>query len=217
MKNKYWLIGTLVGLLITVLQPVNQVAEALVHFRYAEVGGIAIAMPLNHETETAVETIEPQPDTTDQHKDQSMSFDLTDPQIGMMIAGYRVSSLQGPRLHPVHNVWRNHNGLDLATPAATPLFAPGKIEVTCHYDSGGGGGYYAQFLFRDMLWQTLHLTKNTCVAGGHELGWQFAQTGNSGVGTNAHLHLQLRHPTERWFIKVKKGHAEAILIQQGGN
>lgn len=198
---------------ILFVQPVNQTVEALVHFGYAEVGGVAVAIPLDHETEEVPVTVEPEePVTTNS---ASPSFDLTDPVIGMNIAGYRVSSLQGPRLHPVHKVWRQHNGLDLATPTGTPLFAPGKIEVTCHYDSGGGG-YFAQFLFANMLWQTLHLRPNTCIAGGHEKGWKFAETGSSGVGTAAHLHLQLRHPTERWFIKVKKGHAEAILIQQGG-
>lgn len=195
------------------LQPANRIVESLLHHGYTKAGFIEISMPLDHVTDQPVETVEPTPVET---QSQPEGFDLTDPVVGMDIAGYKVTSLQGPRLHPVHGTWRNHNGLDLGTPTGTPLFANGDIEVTCHYDSGGGG-YFAQWEHAGMLWQALHLKPNTCKPGGYKPGWKFAETGSSGVGTAAHLHLQLRHPTERWFVKVKKGHVNSILVQQGGN
>jgi murein DD-endopeptidase MepM/ murein hydrolase activator NlpD len=199
--------------LIAVGSPATNVIEALFHHGYAEVGNVAIALPLQHQTDEPVKTEEPE--KIEAPTSKGAGFDLTDPVIGMDIAGYKVTSLQGPRRSPCRGCSRYHNGLDIGTPTGTPLFAPGNIEVTCHYDSGGGG-YYAQWVYAGMLWQPLHLKANTCKPGSHKLGSKIAETGATGRGTGAHLHLQLRHPTERWFIKVKKGHAKAILIQQGG-
>jgi murein DD-endopeptidase MepM/ murein hydrolase activator NlpD len=207
-----WIVGTPCAAVIF-LNPANHVVEALVHHGYTEVGMIKVSMPVDYDTEEPQVVVEPETIQPSSTPDQ-VTFDLTEPTIGMDIGGYKVTSLQGPRKSPCPGCSTQHRGLDVGTPSGTPLFAPGKIEVTCHYDSGGGG-YFAQFVFANMLWQSLHLKANTCVAGGHEKGWKFAETGNTGRGSGPHLHLQLRHPTERWFIKVKKGHAEAILIQQG--
>lgn len=208
---KYKIISAIVCISIILFQPANQFVEAFVHFGYAKAGFIEISMPVDHETEQPQETNEPKVVET---VAQPAGFDLTDPYIGQTIAGYRVTSLQGPRRSPCAGCSSHHNGLDLGTPIGTPLFAPGKIEVTCHVDSGGGG-HFAQFHYADMLWQSLHLKAGSCKPGGYNLGEQFAQTGNTGRGTGAHLHLQLRMQ-DRSFIKVKTGHAQVLLTQQGG-
>lgn len=191
--------------------PTAKFSEAIVYHGYAKAGVIEVSIPVLYETEEPQVTIEPV--VNQEQTPEPVQFNLTDPYVGQIIAGYRVSSLQGPRRSPCAGCSSHHNGLDVATPIGTPLYAPGKIEVVCKVDSGGGG-HYAEFLFADMLWQSLHLKANSCKPGGYEKGWKFAETGNTGRGTGAHLHLQLRIPSNRSFVKVKTGHAEAILIQQ---
>jgi hypothetical protein len=94
--NRYWLMSTVVCLLVWVVQPANQVVESLWHFGYTEFGGVAIAMPVNYETEEPQETtepedIEPEPDV------HVPVFDLSDVHKGQRLAGgYIVTSLQGP-------------------------------------------------------------------------------------------------------------------------
>ena len=197
--------------MIVFVHPVNRFFEAIIYHGYAKAGVVEVSIPLLFETDTAQPTVEPVDVET---VAQPAGFDLTDPVKGMNIGGYPVTSLQGPRNAPCSGCSTFHNGVDSGTPSGTPLFAPGKIEVVCKYE--GGGGYYAEFVHADMLWQTLHLTRDTCRPGGHELGWVFARTGATGRGSGPHLHTQLRSLQDRSFIKVKKGHIEVLLVQQGG-
>jgi murein DD-endopeptidase MepM/ murein hydrolase activator NlpD len=196
-------------------QPANQAIEALVHHGYMKTGFIEISLPLDHDTENIQETVQPQDVvvTPDVHVP---SFDLSDVQKGQSLAGgFIVTSLQGPRVHPVHGTVRHHNGVDVALSGqgGEPLFAPEVVDVVCKVDSGGGG-HYAEFGYSGMYWQLLHLQAGSCVAGRHKKGSVIGRIGNTGTGTGSHLHLQLRQP-DRSFISVKKGHLEAVLVQQG--
>jgi murein DD-endopeptidase MepM/ murein hydrolase activator NlpD len=211
MKNKYWLIGTLVGLLITVLQPVNQVAEALVHFRYAEVGGIAIAMPGSEAPESddipaeVEQVVEP-------HR---ADFDLTRPYKGQVIGDGRVTSTQGKRPPPCPGCSTQHRGVDWAKSreGGEPLYAPGKVEVVCKFQANGAG-HYAQFNYQGMRWMVFHMMPNTCVPGGHERGWIIGRVGRSGNVSGVHAHIELRGPRNEELL-VGTGHVHAIVVQNG--
>ena len=101
---------------------------------------------------------------------------------GDRVAGYEVSSdYDLARVHPVRGTIEPHYGIDVATPIGTKLIAPSEIAVRCWYDSKGGGEVA---VVNDEV-QLLHLS--TCVAGTHNPGDTFALTGESGLGTGAHL------------------------------
>jgi hypothetical protein len=51
----------------------------------------------------------------------------------------RVTSLFGPRVHPVTGGHRHHDGLDLAAPAGTPIRAAGAGVVSFAGQQGGYG------------------------------------------------------------------------------
>ena len=115
---------------------------------------------------------------------------------GDRIAGYEVSSpFDLNRTHPVTGEVRPHWGFDLATPVGAPVYAVGKmgdkVSVKCWEDPGGGGtvitmdvpGLGGQA-------QVLHLSK--CVGTGqYQAGQIVAATGNSGVSTGPHAHIEL--------------------------
>ena len=101
---------------------------------------------------------------------------------GDEVAGFKVSSgYDLARVHPIRGTVEPHYGVDLATPIGTKLIAPTTIEVRCWYDTKGGG----EVAVVDEEVQLLHLS--TCVAGNHSPGETFALTGDSGLGTGAHL------------------------------
>ena len=101
---------------------------------------------------------------------------------GDRVAGYEVRSAYDlARVHPVKGTVEPHYGIDVATPIGTKLIAPSEIAVRCWYDINGGGEVA---VVNDEV-QLLHLS--TCVAGRHAPGDTFALTGESGLGTGAHL------------------------------
>lgn len=218
--SKAKLVSSILSGSVILFNPANRAVEALVHHGYTEVGGVEISMPLLHETEEVVETVEvteianTNPNPTEP---EWIDYDLTKPTKGMKVLDGTVTSPQGWRTHPVYGTRRMHNGVDWAKSknGGEPLYAPGKIEVECLVDNGGGG-HYALFFHNQMWWQLLHLQPGSCVPGGHEKGWVIGKIGSSGIGTGPHLHLGLRHPDypkNRTFLHVGVGHLEAVLKQ----
>ncbi len=105
---------------------------------------------------------------------------------GDRIAGYEVSSdYDLARVHPVTGTIEPHSGIDIATPTGTKLIAPTVIEVRCWYDTNGGGEVAEVSPAVGEPMKMLHLS--TCVDGHYKPGDIFALTGNSGLGTGAHL------------------------------
>ena len=110
---------------------------------------------------------------------------------GDRVAGYEVrSGYDLARVHPVRGTVEPHYGVDVATPVGTQLIAPSEISVRCWYDSNGGGEVA---VVNDEV-QLLHLS--TCVSGRHNPGDTFALTGESGLGTGAHLDARRADKTE---------------------
>lgn len=215
-----WIVGTPCAAVIF-LNPANHFIEALVHHGYTEAGMIKISMPMP-ESDTPVETVEVTdiPSVAEAHQEE-VSFDLSTPYIGQQIGSGIVTSDQGPRTRPCPSCSAYHNGVDWADSreGGEPLYAPGKVEVACkaQRNSSGaltGAGYYAEFQHQNMLWQLMHLQKDSCVAGGHEKGWVIGRVGTTGSSTGNHLHLSLRGPN-REFLKVGTGHVAAVVVKPG--
>jgi len=213
MSTRYWLIGTLAGVLVIFLQPANQIVEALVHHGYAEVGGIAIAMPGSSATQEQASIDIPV--AQESVELQRADFDMTRPYRGQIIGDGRVTSTQGPRRAPCAGCSTQHRGVDWAnsTTGGEPLYAPGKVEVVCKFQAKGAG-HYAQFNYQGMRWMVFHMQPNTCVPGGHERGWIIGRVGRSGNVSGVHAHIELRGSrNEELFVGT--GHVKAIVVQNG--
>jgi murein DD-endopeptidase MepM/ murein hydrolase activator NlpD len=102
-----------------------------------------------------------------------------------------ITSEFGMRLHPVHGVWKLHAGTDFAATVGTPLRAAsdGVVSKVTWYGGGGlivvvdhAGGVQTWFL---------HLSQVLVKPGDVVTGGQvIALSGNTGVGTGAHFHLE---------------------------
>ena len=121
--------------------------------------------------------------------------------VGSTVGGYRVTSGYGPRRSPCPGCSSIHPGIDVATPAGTPLYAPGDVTVSCK--SEAAGGHYAEFEYQGMTHQWLHLQPGTCKAGTITKGQQFAATGASGRGTGAHLDYRVKHQGQRVYPPIE--------------
>ena len=122
------------------------------------------------------------------------------PATGDTVAGYRVSDEYGIRpFHPVTGVPNvPHNGVDLAMPAGTPIYAVGKAgdtaEIKCWWDIDGGGWVVNQTAdsYPGYTFQSLHMSETGCINGMAKAGDKIAYSGNSGVGTGAHYDFRVK-------------------------
>jgi len=111
----------------------------------------------------------------------------------LRIKKINITSGFGNRVHPVTGKAKMHNGVDIACPVGTPVLSPVAAIVTnVFYDDKFGGGHTV--ILRDMInddrYGFCHLQKATCKIGDIiQQGQEIARSGNSGVGTGAHLHF----------------------------
>ena len=108
-----------------------------------------------------------------------------------------LSSLFGPRLHPVTHKPGNHSGIDIPAPSGTPIYAA-KSGVVIHAAKGTGGywsyGNYVIVSHSDGT-STLyaHMSRIGCKQGqtvkqGDVIGY----VGTTGRSTGNHLHFEVR-------------------------
>lgn len=126
--------------------------------------------------------------------------DIVTPTTGEVVAGFEVTDEYGIRpFHPVTgqpNV--PHNGVDLATPIGTPIYAVGKTgdetNVRCWWDVDGGGWVVNQTAesFPGYVFQSLHMSENGCRQGKSKAGEVIAYSGNSGLGTGEHYDFRVK-------------------------
>ncbi len=112
----------------------------------------------------------------------------------------------GMRLHPILNVKRMHEGIDIITDVGTKVYAAGKGVVE---SVGYRGGYgLAVEIDHGFGYKTIyaHLS-SALVKEGQKVsrGDLIAKSGNSGLSTGPHLHYEVLHngvkqnPTEFFF------------------
>jgi murein DD-endopeptidase MepM/ murein hydrolase activator NlpD len=130
------------------------------------------------------------------------------PKVGETVAGYRVTSGYGPRAKPCPQCSSYHPAIDVGTPVGTPLYSVAETTVKCWQDANGGGlvGEYA--IANNKIVQLLHLSD--CKPGKAKAGEVIGKSGNSGIGTGAHLDIRLKPrsvipPTElvEWTLTGK--------------
>ena len=113
------------------------------------------------------------------------------------IDNFKITSPFGERVHPITKEKKMHNGIDIAMPEGTKLYAPTSGIVGVFSDPKGYGNYISldavteqgtrvQFIFA-------HLQKALVNSGDKVIEFQeIALSGNTGASTGAHLHLGLK-------------------------
>lgn len=117
-----------------------------------------------------------------------------------MGATMRISSPYGPRIHPVTGQSHFHNGVDIAAPTGTPVYAVSAGRVVRIDRDGEGKGTLNgnAVLYREsdpeggLLWAYLHLD-TVAVQDGQTLqrGQLLGTIGSTGRSTGPHLHLMV--------------------------
>ena len=105
-----------------------------------------------------------------------------------------VSSLYGMRKHPRYGTWRKHEGVDLAAPTGTPVYATGNAVVReARWRNGYGNlielnhgfGYKTRYA---------HLSARFVKPGDKVTrGQVIGEVGNTGVSSGPHLHYEVRY------------------------
>ncbi|MDR3114063.1 MAG: M23 family metallopeptidase [Treponema sp.] len=109
------------------------------------------------------------------------------------LRNYRLTSRFGMRVNPVTGVLRNHNGLDLAAPQGTEVYAVQAGVVT----EIGEDPIYGKYIIirHGNNWVSLygHLSKiDTVLRKPVESGSLIGRVGSTGQSTGPHLHFELR-------------------------
>lgn len=101
-----------------------------------------------------------------------------------------LSSPFGPRLHPIHKTWKNHNGVDIPANGGTPIIAvmDGEVIIAKYSSSYGnytaiahGNGYVSLYAHCSSL--------NVSVGDKVNAGQTIAKVGTTGWSTGNHLHF----------------------------
>lgn len=131
-----------------------------------------------------------------------------------------VSSLYGMRMHPRYGTWRMHEGIDLAAPIGTIVYATGNAVVSyAGWQRGYGNlielnhgfGYKTRYGHLDEIY--------VCDGDSVTRGQVIAAVGNTGVSSGPHLHYEVRFRNQtvnpiHYFNKDMSPEAYLELMQQ---
>lgn len=108
-----------------------------------------------------------------------------------------ITSPFGERIHPITGVRTFHNGVDIAIPIGTSLYTPveGKVTTATYSDTAG----YYLIITTDDGWSVKYMHMDSlAVSAGDAIkkGDFVGYSGNTGQSTGAHLHLEIRNPSD---------------------
>jgi len=111
----------------------------------------------------------------------------------MPLDAARLSSSYGMRSHPVLGGHRRHNGVDLAAPTGTPVYAPADGLVSRADAFGSYGNYISLEHGGDLQTRFGHLSGFAVSAGERvSKGQLIGYVGTTGRSTGPHLHYEVR-------------------------
>ena len=111
------------------------------------------------------------------------------------VSGYTLTSPFGMRVHPVLGYARMHNGIDMACPQGTPIYATRAGTVTVASYQAGGAGNYVSINHGDGFASIyMHMT-NYVVSVGQNVGQGqlIGYVGSTGISTGPHLHFGISY------------------------
>ena len=105
-----------------------------------------------------------------------------------------ITSVQGPRTHPVTGQYKNHGGTDIGASYGSPIYAAdGGTIATVGYDAGGYGNYVMIDHGNGMQTLYAHMSSRAVSVGTHvSKGQVIGYVGSTGRSTGAHLHFEVR-------------------------
>jgi murein DD-endopeptidase MepM/ murein hydrolase activator NlpD len=105
----------------------------------------------------------------------------------------RVTSGFAMRIHPIFNTWKQHNGVDYAAPAGTPVRAVGDATVDFAGWQNGYGNVVVLKHGNDRLTTYAHLSAFHVAKGERvEQGDTIGTVGSTGFATGPHLHFEVK-------------------------
>lgn len=120
---------------------------------------------------------------------------VTDTQWICPVPYYTLESPFGMRFHPLLNIWRMHNGIDMGCAMDTPIYASrsGVITITDYQENGAGN--YVQINHGDGYRSVyMHMTRYV-VSLGEEVfqGQIIGYVGSTGLSSGPHLHFGISY------------------------
>jgi murein DD-endopeptidase MepM/ murein hydrolase activator NlpD len=109
------------------------------------------------------------------------------------VQGFRLTSAFGNREHPILGGVRMHEGVDLAVPTGTPIYAPadGLVEMAQRF--GSYGNFIKILHGGEMETRYGHLSAYNVTAGEYvHKGDVIGYVGSTGRATGPHLHYEVR-------------------------
>jgi len=115
----------------------------------------------------------------------------------------RISSKFGTRIHPVSGVKSFHNGVDISVAIGTKVAAPDDGIISEYWDHKTGGKSLAMISGNGFRYGFAHLSRRLVTKGTKvKAGQIIAESGNTGLGTGAHLHFTVKINNE-WVDPLK--------------
>lgn len=111
---------------------------------------------------------------------------------------YTLTSPFGMRFHPILNIWRMHNGVDMACAENTPIYASRSGVVTVADYQENGAGNYVQIDHGDGYRSIyMHMTRYVVRPGEYvTAGQTIGYVGNTGLSKGNHLHFGISYNGE---------------------
>ena len=133
-----------------------------------------------------------------------------------------LTSNYGSRIHPVLGSRRNHNGVDLAQPTGTPVYATAD-GIVSRADYWGSYGNYIQIEHGGELETRYAHLSGYAVSAGEQVrkGQLIGYVGSTGRSTGPHLHYEVRvagqavDPTP-YMVSTQMAMAENPALGRGG-
>ncbi len=139
-------------------------------------------------------------DTMSSHKERLDRTPSIMPTPGFLSSGFSTS-----RLHPIFNVARAHQGIDVVSPRGTPIVAPAAGRVVDVGNQTGYGKIVTVDHGNGIRTRYAHCDEIMVKAGQRVARGEIVATvGRTGIATNYHLHYEVlvngRHIDPRTFI-----------------
>ena len=111
------------------------------------------------------------------------------------VKSYTLTSAFGMRIHPIQKVEKFHEGVDMAAPQGTPIYAAKAGKVTTTSFQAGGAGYYVSINHGDGFSSIyMHMTHYIVKPGQHvSTGQVIGYVGSTGGSTGPHLHFGISY------------------------
>ena len=111
------------------------------------------------------------------------------------VSGYTITSAFGYRKAPTAGASTYHQGIDMACPTGTPIYATRSGTVTRASYQAGGAGYYVSISHGDGFASIyMHMTRYVVAAGqAVSQGQLIGYVGSTGVSTGPHLHFGISY------------------------